>query len=967
MVATLDEQINQLKQTIAEIESQRSILGDQAVEASLIPIREKLADLESLAESPKEAQIDVHQRKRKLVTLLNMDVVGSTAMTQHLDPEDNLEMMENALLLLGEPIQVYGGRITRYTGDGFKALFGDPISREDDPEQAIRAGLKILEVSKEVAQKIKKEWGIENFQVRIGIDTGLAALGGQTEAEDTVKGNVVNLAVRIESATPPGGLLISHNTYRHVRGVFNVEPQEPISAKGFPEPVAVYRVQELKPRAFRMQTRGVEGIETRMIGRRTELDTLKDALFTTFEESEGQVVTISGEAGVGKSRLLYEFQNWLELLPSSQAVRFFQGRGRQEAQGLPYSLLRDLFSFRFQILDADSGNQAQQKIETGFCDEFGQNEEIVMKAQILGQLLGFDFSTSPHLKGVLNDAEQLRNRGLMYLIQYFQKLSQEMPVVIFMEDIHWGDDSSLDVLNRIGEYTPQHPILLVCAARPNLYERRPYWGEGIEYHKHIELNPLSKRESRKLVSEILKRTEEVPVELRDLVVVGAEGNPFYTEELIKMLIEDGVVVPGEETWQIDLTRLEEIDVPSTLAGVLQARLDSLPAQERVVLQQASVIGRLFWDRIVAYIQDEGGNGGDPQFVAKVLTSLRNRELVYRHEESIFEDATEYLFKHDVLREVTYESVPMRQRKTYHRLVGDWLIKNSFDRIGEYDGKIADHLEEAGERKEAISYLKNAGVHAAKRYAIQEAVNYFSRALELLPERELETRFELLLAREEILNMQAKLEAVREDLEELEYLVKTLKSQEKEMEVGLRWSQFFFSTQNFRAAEDWAEQVVTQAVAVGNLHYEARGRLRLGMALIWQFQYGSARPQLDQALSIFRSIEDQSMQGYTLRMLGAQAAGSYNLQDWQNFAQQALEIASQIGDSSNEAEAINHLGYVASLLGDYAKSKRYFMQFLGLTREIGNKRSEKSALLNLGLVAYIRQDFTTALEYYKQSL
>jgi len=529
MSSSLNEQINQLKQTIAEMESQRAILGDETVEAALVPLHKKLAEIESQVELSVETPRELPTRQRKLVTLLYMDVVDSTAMTKDLDPEDTMEIMDKSILRLAAPIEAHGGRVTRYTGDGFKAIFGDPIAREHDPDQAIRAGLEILDVSKAVAERIEKEWDIEDFQVRIGIDTGLAALGGQTEAEDTVKGRVVNLAVRIESAAPPGGLLISHNTYRHVRGAFNVKPQDPITAKGFPEPVPVYLVNDIKPRAFRVQTRGVEGVETRMVGRNDELRFLQDALFTSFEEEEGHVVTISGEAGVGKSRLLYEFQNWLELLPSSQGVRFFLGRGQQESQALPYGLLRDLFAFRFQILDDDSGDQAREKIELGFVNVFGDDVDTVMKAHITGQLLGFDFSTSLHLKGVLNDAQQLHNRGVMYLIQYFQHLSQEMPVVIFLEDIHWGDDSSLDVVSRIGEFTPQHPILLVCAARPILFERRPYWGEGQEYHTLLELRPLSRRESRQLVTEILKLTEDIPTEMRDLIVRLAEGNPFYTD------------------------------------------------------------------------------------------------------------------------------------------------------------------------------------------------------------------------------------------------------------------------------------------------------------------------------------------------------------------------------------------------------------------------------------------------------
>ncbi|GAG54593.1 unnamed protein product, partial [marine sediment metagenome] len=397
-------------------------------------------------------------------------------------------------------------------------------------------------------------------------------------------------------------------------------------------------------------------------------------------------------------------------------------------QGLPYSLLRDVFTFRFEILDDDTGEQARQKIERGLGEVFGNDEEATMRTHILGHLLGFDFSASPHLKGVLNDAEQLRNRSLMYLIQYFQTLSQEIPVVIFLEDIHWGDNSSLDVVNRIGEITPQYPILLVSAARPTLFERRPYWGEGQEYHKHLELHPLSKRESRQLVTEILKLAQHLPSELQELVVSGAEGNPFYMEELIKMLIDDRVVVPDEETWKIDVTRLEQVDVPSTLAGVLQARLDSLPGRERLVLQQASVVGRLFWDRIVSYMQAEGGNGGDLLLIPQALTSLRNRELVYRHEESAFIGAVEYLFKHDVLREVTYESVIKRLRKTYHGLVADWLIANCGDRIGEYSGLIGEHLLLAGRNVSAGEYFKRAGDSALAAFANSEAEEYYRKAL-----------------------------------------------------------------------------------------------------------------------------------------------------------------------------------------------------------------------------------------------
>jgi predicted ATPase/class 3 adenylate cyclase len=725
MSPTIEEQIEGLKHTIAEMEAQRASLGDAVVDAGLLPFKRKLDELVAMLQAAEAPPLAEPTQQRKLVTLLFMDIAGSTSIAQHMDPEDVSEVFDAALKKLAVPVEQYGGRVTRFMGDGFLSVFGAPTAREDDTERAIRAGQRIIELSQLLELELKQVWDIPTFQVRVGVNTGLVLLGGQTEAEDTLMGTAVNLAARLESAAPPGGLLISHDSYRHVRGVFNVEALEPIKAKGFDQPVAVYRVLSAKPRAFRLYTRGVEGIETHMVGRETEIKYLQDALLTAIEEGEGQMVTITGEAGVGKSRLLYEFQDWIELLPPP-AVRFFEGRARQEAQGLPYALLRDLFAFRFQIQDDDSADIAHQKLESGFAEVFGSDQDGEMRAHLLGQWLGYDFSKSPHLQVVLNDAEQLRNRGLMYLGEYFRELSTQSPVVIFLEDIHWADDSSLDALNWMEERLHRQRLLVIFAARPILFERRPYWGEGQSHHTRLDLRPLSRRESRQLVEQILRLAQDIPAELRELVVEGAEGNPFYLEELIKMLVEEQVILKGEETWHIETERLAHIEVPPTLAGVLQARLDSLPPQERLVLQQASVVGRLFWDRVVAYIQSAGDGGAE--IVPEVLTALRGRELIYRREESAFAEAREYLFKHDILREVTYESVLKRLRKAYHALVADWLIAHSAGRAAEYNGIIAEHLLLADRKEQACEYFFMAGEAALASYANGEAEAHYRKAL-----------------------------------------------------------------------------------------------------------------------------------------------------------------------------------------------------------------------------------------------
>jgi ABC-type oligopeptide transport system substrate-binding subunit/class 3 adenylate cyclase/tetratricopeptide (TPR) repeat protein len=671
-------------------------------------------------------------KERRMVTLLFSDVKSSTQMAETLDPEEWMEIMDSAFDILIEPITRYEGTLARLMGDAILAFFGAPIAHEDDPERACRAALEIIEGAQRYSARLEKERGIRGFNVRVGINTGLVVVGevgSDLRVEYTAMGDAVNLAARMEQNAPPGGILISHGTYRHVRGVFDVLPQESLTVKGKAEPVQTYLVQQSKPRAFRKETRGVEGIETRMIGREAELKRLQDAFYTAMEDKERQVVTITGEAGVGKSRLLYEFDLWAEALP--ERFYYFKGRAGHEMRNLPYGLMRDVFAFRFQIQDSDPPPGVREKMERGIGEALGEGEESQMRAHFIGHLVGFQFGDSPHLRGILDDAKQLRDRALVYLSDYFKATAAQYPVLILLEDLHWADESSLDVLNHLALAMPKQRLLVVCTARPTLFERRPHWGEGQTFHIRLELQPLSRWDSRRLVAEILQKVDHVPDTLRELVVSGAEGNPFYVEELIKMLIEDGVIVKGEERWRVESARLTTVRVPPTLTGVLQARLDSLPLEERTILQQASVVGRLFWDRAVLRLSQSASEGIEETEVVNTLSALRGKEMIFQRETSAFAGAQEYLFKHNMLREVTYEGVLKRLRRAYHGLVADWLMEQSGERVSEYTGLIADHLELAGRSAEATDYLIQAGDRARGLYAHQEAIGSYQRALAFL--------------------------------------------------------------------------------------------------------------------------------------------------------------------------------------------------------------------------------------------
>jgi ABC-type oligopeptide transport system substrate-binding subunit/class 3 adenylate cyclase len=673
--------------------------------------------------------------ERRMVTILFSDVKGSTAMAEALDPEDWMEIMDGAFDLLIKPVYRYEGTLARLMGDSVLAFFGAPIAHEDDPERAVRAALEITAAAKKYAAELETDRGIQGFGVRVGINTGLVVVGevgSDLRVEYTAMGDAVNLAARMEQNAPVGGVLVSHDTYRHVQGVFDVAPQQPLAVKGKSEPVQTYLVQRAKPRAFHKPLRGVEGIETRMVGREAELKHLQEAFYTAVEDGELQMVTIAGDAGVGKSRLLHEFDLWSELLP--EVFFYFKGRAGYEMQNLPYGLIRDLVAFRFQIQDSDSPAVVREKLGAGVSVGLGQGESSQAAAGTIAFLLGFELGDSAHLAGLRDDAQGLRDRALANLAGYFQGLAAQSPVLILLEDLHWADDSSLDALNHLALALTEQPLMIITAARPELFERRPHWGEGQPFHSRLELLPLSKWDSRRLLAQILQKLDQVPDTLRDLVVSGAEGNPFFIEELIKMLVDDGVIIRSEEAWRLDPTRLTEVHVPATLTGVLQARLDRLPLEERTVLQQASVVGRLFWDLAVARINQEEGDGIEEVEIGDKLSALRGREMVFQRETSAFVDAREYIFKHALLREITYEGVLKRLRRAYHGLVADWLLEQSGERLAEYTSLIADHLELAGRTEEAVDYLLEAGDRARELYAHQEALAAYERALALLKEQ-----------------------------------------------------------------------------------------------------------------------------------------------------------------------------------------------------------------------------------------
>lgn len=950
----------QLEQAIATLEAQRAILGDSVVDISLTALRQQLAALEAQAQ-PVEPQ-------RKQATILFGDVTGFTAMSESMDAEDVTEVMNALWNRLDQVILDHGGHIDKHIGDAVMAIWGAENAREDDPERAVRAALAMQTQIRAFNLATQRTTPL---QMRIGINTGPVLLGkiGIT-GEFTAMGDTVNIASRLESAAAPGTVLIAQDTCRLVQGIFEVQMLEPLSVKGKSEPLQVYRVQRSRPRAFRQNTRGIEGIQTRTVGREVELGHLQAAFRVSASTTQPscQVVTLCGEAGIGKSRLMDEFEKWLE--NQAEPIQYFKGRADLEMQHQPYALLRDMLLFHFQILAGDRGPVARHKLETGIGQVLGMGQDGMMRAHFIGQLLGLDFSSSPYLQKVLKDAQQLHDRAFAHLRDFFRATTALGPVIIFLDDVHWADESSLDTISHLAQTLAEQRLLIVCLARPTLFERRPEWGNDLgKRSTRIELVPLSKTDSRRLIDEVLQKIEQVPEALRELVVSGAEGNPFYMEELIKMLIEGGVILKSQEHWQVDPTRLVEAHIPPRLTSILQARLDSLPPEERLTLQPAAVIGRTFWDSAIAQISTPIHQELTENMIGDALTALQNREMIFS-DTSTFAEVQAYTFKHAILRDVTYESVLKRDRRRYHALAAQWLIEHSGERISEYVGLIAEHLEASEQAEQASVYLRQAGEQAAARFANTEAIRYYERALNLLSDEQRAERYEILLAQEGLYEVIGARDAQRQILLSLKELAKGLDhgtGDSRQARIANRWARYFSLTGKHPAAISAAQEAVTLAQDAQDPSNESSGYQSWGDTFWHMGDYPAAREKLELALALARSSQVRHQEANCLLSLGIVASRQGDRLGAQAYYEQSLQIRQELGDRRGEGATLNNLGILTSRQGDYSGALAYYEQSLHIRREIGDRRGESSLLNNLGTVAAYLGEFAKARSYYEQSL
>ena len=649
--------------------------------------------------------------ERKQVTVLFADVGGFTALSERLDPEEIHGIMDRCFRILSDEVHRYEGTINQYTGDGIMALFGAPIAHEEAPERAVRAALGIQVALQQLGEELHTQRGID-FQMRIGLNTGLVVvgkIGDDLRMDYTAVGDTTNLAARLQSAAPPGGILISDVTAKLVTGRFVTQPVGPLQLKGKSQPVQAHAVLRAVPRAP-LVAPSEHGL-TALVGRRTELAAL-ETLFDHAHAGRGQIAFVVGEAGIGKSRLIHEFRRRL----GDAALTWLQGRCISFGRGIPFLPVIDVLKHGLGIDESDDDRTIVAKIAQGVA---ALGPDVRTVEPYLRSLLAVD----PGDAGVAAmDASARRFATFEALKRLLLSGATQQPLVVLIEDLHWIDPASEEFLTYIADAVLGTRVLLLCTYRPGY---RPALGDR-SYVTRLALQPLSRDETATMAAAMLD-SQEVPAEIRALIIDKAEGNPFFVEEVTKSLIEVGALRRTTHGYALGRP-VSEIVIPNTIQDVIMARIDRLGEEPKRAIQIASVIGREFAVRLL----QRAGELGDR--INPLVGELRALELIY--EKSGVPELA-YMFKHALTHDVAYESLLLQRRKLLHHTIGRAIEELYADRLPEHWETLAHHFYRAQDWERAFRYLVTAGDKARAAFANTEALSFYERGLEVAAHLQIE--------------------------------------------------------------------------------------------------------------------------------------------------------------------------------------------------------------------------------------
>ncbi|HEY0069880.1 MAG TPA: BREX system ATP-binding domain-containing protein [Chloroflexia bacterium] len=908
--------------------------------------------------------------ERRIVTVLFCDVKGSTALAEQLDPEEWAEIMNGAFKYLIEPVYRYEGTLARLMGDAILAFFGAPIGHEDDPQRAVMAALDIVEGIKEYRQQIKRSYGFD-LSLRVGINTGLVVVGevgSDLRVEYTAMGDAVNLAARMEQTAEPGSVQITANTYKSISNLFEFESLGGIEVKGKSEPVEAYRV--LARREGAVPTRGIEGLSSPLVGRSRELDTLR-ARMDDLMSGQGQIVSVMGEAGLGKSRLISELRKALvaegllieaggarEGLKTVPCIQWCEGRSLSYETTTPYAPFVDLFNSCFGLHADDGPYEKLQKVRANVSNVMPGQEEMIVP--FLATLLGIELEGEDAERVRYLQPPQVRGR-IFYTVQaYIGALASKLPTLLMFEDLHWADPTSLELLSQLVPLTESASLMILAVFRPNTQDASWQFHENAarEYahrYTHVALEPLDDRDSRQLVSNLLE-IEDLPEAVRALILKKAEGNPFFVEEVIRSLLDMKLVVREGDHWRAT-REIENIAVPDTLAGVITARLDRLDDDSKRVAQTAAVVGRDFAYDALEEVYEA------PQVLGGAVSTLQRRELI-REKSRIPRRA--YLFKHVLTQETAYASLLLSKRRDLHKRVGEYLERVEPDRAGE----IARHYLEARQEERALPHLVEAGDSAARADAREEARGYYRKAIDILQRIP-----DVKLARRVYEGLGKVLEFSMDVPGAIATYQEMLSYGEEHDDVSMKISALNkLSYANAFMMGQFAEADAQLAAAeeLANRHQDLAGlaemyTVKCGMCTAMA-DFSGANKYLTEAAALGKKLDMKDQTAYGLAHKANTLVYMTQFEDAWVTAQEGLQVSNESGNRERKAEILStSLPFVYLHRGELDLAYMSAEQGYKIGTQIGAMFSPVFASYMLGTVALMQGEYEDAIQWQERGL
>jgi len=958
------------------LENEEQLLGEspeQEITPEIIPITPPTAQPSQPTSPTYSASAGF-----RMVTVLQTRLAGFNKTSANLDPEEAHNLLTYLMGIINQVVLAHGGFVSHRLERGLWVLFGAPASHEDDFVRAVDCALALRVALSEAqatwgGQQVK-EWS----EIRTALTSGRVFVESNAPSEYNITGPCLELANALVERAPIGQILLDQATYKLVRGHFEIQAGQNLT---LPEdiaevPVAVYRVLGARIQSETTHARGVLGVETKMVGRNLEWSLLTRIFSECSDQNSVRQLTIVGPAGIGKSRLEYEFRQYIEL--DTRPAFYWRGHN-YHPDHQPYQPFGRILS---KLADFDKNDTVVEKREKllQLCEQLFSGageltglhraEEI---AQLLAVLLELGWENSP----VLAILENRPTQAQLYTFQAFSALcaafARTKPVVLVLEDLQWAEEATLALWSFLGGALENSPVLLIGLSRPELYEKKPEWAGGLDYHIRLDLKPLTPARTRELIQHLLRNMGEIPERLIEQLVLAAEGNPFYVEEITKTLLEEGYIVSENENnnWRLARPLPEILPTPPTVEGLLQARLDRLPATERAILERAAIVGRNFAPGLVASLLNTTGESETALKLEENLTRLQQRELIYQRPFAGNEPV--FAFKHSLLREVIYVNLPKRQRLVLHLALAEWL-EESYQRSEKAHRReisvalLAEQFEQAGLIERAASYYGLAAEEARAAFALKEAANYYEKAIaDTNPTLAPVLYAKLLIGRAQLLFLHAEYDAAWAKLETALPLLNPLEPQWLRCkllraEIKERQGQYDQGIQECQAG--------LEVLSGDNPIAVALLKVQLGSLLFRKSRYDEAAIVLQEALAGLQSRTSETnnrelnAMASCYKYLGLVAWAQGRLKEAAADCQNSLLVYERLSDWSGQASCYDSLGLISREWGEIEQAEKYLRKAKDLFEKVGDRQRTSYNYANLGVLYWYKGELEKAEETIK---